>query len=372
MRICHLSDTHLGAGALHSKRGESGLTQRQEDVIRTFVEAVDRIVELKPDVCIHSGDIFDAVRPLNRIIAVAGEQLHRLAEKHSIPTVIITGNHDAPKQPHLGAALDIFRHIRNLYIASESRLEVFDIDPGLRVCALPHCLTAGIQKQELARCVPDSTRACNILVMHGVAAGMPEFSMADLGEQELPLDVMGQFDYTALGHFHNYCQVAPRAYYAGSTERLSQAERGVTKGFIEVTAEPFAVAFHEVKAREMVDLPVISAAGKRGDELAALIREKVEKADSRDKIVRLKVQDVSEETLKTLPAGVINDLKQTSYSLNITFEKEKAEAAEYEFGRAGIGRLDSGFVEFLETVDLKGFDKERLIREALRYFSTES
>ncbi len=348
------------------------MTQRQEDVIRTFVEAVDRIVDLKPDICIHSGDIFDSVRPLNRIIATAGEQLHRLAERHGIPTVIITGNHDAPKQPHLGAALDIFRHITNLYVASQSRLEVFDVNSGCRVYALPHCLTADIQRQELAGCVPDSNVDFNILVMHGVAAGMPEFSMADLGEQELPLNVMGRFDYTALGHFHNYCQVAPKAYYAGSTERLSQAERGAAKGFIEVTVEPFAVAFHEVQAREMVDLPVISAVGKRGDELAALIAEKVEKVDSRDKIVRLKVQDVSEETLKTLPAGVINDLKQKSYSLNITFEKEKTEAAEYEFGRAGIGRLDSGFVDFLETVDLKGFDKERLIREALKYLSMES
>jgi len=372
MRICHLSDSHLGAGALHSKRGESGLTRRQEDVIRTFVEAVDRIVDIRPDICIHSGDIFDSVRPLNRIIALAGEQLHRLADRHGIPTVIITGNHDAPKQPHLGAALDIFRHIKNLHVASRSRLEVFEVSSGCRVYALPHCLTADLQKQELVRCVPDSSSGCNILVMHGVAAGMPEFSMADLGEQELPLDIMGRFDYTALGHFHNYCQVAPRAYYAGSTERLSQAERGVGKGFIEVTVEPFAVAFHKVQAREMVDLPVISAVGKRGDELAALIREHVEKVDSRNKIVRLKVQDVSEETLKTLPAGVINDLKQESFSLNITFEKEKTESAEYEFGRSGIGRLDTGFVEFLNSVDLKGFDKERLISEALRYLSLES
>jgi DNA repair exonuclease SbcCD nuclease subunit len=85
--------------------------------------------------------------------------------------------------------------------------------------------------------------------MHGVAAGMPEFSMADLGEQELPVDLMDRFDYTALGHFHNYCQVGKRAWYAGSTERLSQAERDTAKGFLEIDLDPLTVKFHQVHTR---------------------------------------------------------------------------------------------------------------------------
>jgi len=339
MKICHFSDSHLGAGSNQTRKGRTGLTQRQEDIINAFIEAVDRIIEIKPDICIHAGDLFDSVRPLNRIIAVAGEQLHRLAESHGIPTVIIAGNHDAPKQLHFGAALEIFKHIDNLYISSEGRLKIFNFDTGtisekVSLFALPHCLTTEIQKEELKRCFPEHESKYNILVMHGVAAGMDEFSMADLGEQELPLDVMECFDYTALGHFHNYCRVGKNAYYAGSTERLSQAERDVKKGFIEVEMEPFEVRFHEVKTREMVDLPVIDAGGVRGDQLAALIKDRVEKLDSSDKIVRLKVQGVSEETLKTIPVNIITDLKQKSFSLNISFEKEKTENSEHVFGRS--------------------------------------
>ncbi len=370
MNICHLADTHLGAGANHPRRGESGLTLRQEDIIRTFTEAIDKIIALKPDLCIHAGDLFDAVRPLNKIMAIAGEQLHRLAEVNGIPTVIISGNHDAPKQPHVGAPLDIYKQIDNLYVASEGRLEIYRIGDA-NIFALPHCLTGPILQEELARCQPDPSARFNVFVGHGVAAGMPEFAMADLGEQEIAMDPLQGFDYVALGHFHNFCQVGPRAWYSGSSERLSQAERTAPKGFVQVTLDPFKVVFHEVDARAMVDIQAIDATGKRGDQLAEIIREKVAEVGSADKIVRLKVEGVTEETLKTMPTEVISALKQSSYALDVSFQKATAEETEQSFGRAAIGRLDRAFIEFLESADLKGFDKERLKNEALRYLAVE-
>jgi len=368
MRICHFTDSHLGAGENHYRRGKSGLTMRQEDIINGFVEAVDKIIALKPDVCIHAGDIFHTVRPLNRIMALAGEQLYRLAEQNGIPTIIITGNHDAPKQPHIGAALEVYKQIDNLYIAAESKLKIFEID-GVKFFALPHCLTTEIQKTELAQCIPDKNAHHNILILHGVASGMPEFSMADLGEQELPVEVMNRFDYTALGHFHNYCRVADRAYYAGSTERLSQSEREAAKGLVEVELEPFKVVFHEIKSRPMLDLQPIDARGKRGDQLAELIRQELEKVDSSDKIVRVKVEGMTEEIMKTIPADAMAELKQKSFSLDVRFEKEKTEENSTQFGRSAIGRLDESFVAYLDTVELKGFDKDRLTKEALKYLN---
>ena len=370
MKICHLADTHLGAGGNHPRRGESGLTLRQEDIIRTFIEAIDRIIAIKPDLCIHAGDIFDAVRPLNTIMATAGQQLHRLAEQHGIPTVIISGNHDAPKQPHVGAPLDVFKQIDNLFVASSGRLEIFRVGEAA-VFALPHCLTGQLLQEELARCRPDPEARFNIFAGHGVAAGMPEFAMADLGEQEISIEPLTGFDYVALGHFHNFSQVGPRAWYAGSTERLSQAEREAEKGFIEVDLEPFSLRFHAVAAREMVDVTPIDATGKRGDQLADLIREQVTGLGSSDKIVRLRVEGVTEETLKTLPGEVLTTLKQSSYALDISFQKAKSEEAERSFGRGSIGRLDAAFMEFLESSDTSGFEKERLRGEALRYLADE-
>ncbi len=332
----------------------------------SFVEAVDKIITLKPDVCIHSGDLFDSVRPSNRIMAIAAQQLHSLAAEAGIPTIIITGNHDAPKQRHIGAAIEVFDRIDNLYIAAGRHLQVFEILDS-KFYALPHCLTSEAQVQELEGCRPGGAARHDILIAHGLAAGMPEFSMAELGELEIPVEIMKRFEYTALGHFHNHCRVAERAYYAGSTERLSQAERTVPKGFVEVTLDPFQVRFHEVHCRDMITVTGIDATGKRGDQLAEILREKIENLGSGEKIVRISVQGVTEETLKTIPTEVISELRQKSFDLRINFEKARTDQADMVFGRAAIGRLDVGFLEFLESVDLAGFDRERLKREALRY-----
>lgn len=370
MRICHLADTHLGAGENHPVRGERGLTLRQEDIVVSFIEAIDKIIALKPDICIHAGDIFDTVRPQNRILAIAGEQLYRLAEEAGIPTVVITGNHDAPKQPHSAAALDIFRHIRNLHIASNSRLTIFEIG-GAKIYALPHCLTTEIQKEELAKAIPDPSAKHNLLIMHGVAAGMPEFSMLDLGEQEFPIDVMTRFDYVALGHYHNYCQVGPTAWYSGSTERLSQDERGVGKGFIELTLAPLSIRFHEVNTRPMLAVQSINVAGKRGDQVAQMLEEKLSEIGSEDKIIRVQLEGATPEMLQTMPGERIAALRQKSFALDIRIEKEKSDEPAAAFGRSAIGRLDTSFLAYLEQADLQGLDRERLKREALRYLEPE-
>ena len=370
MKICHFSDSHLGAGESHPRRGPSGLTARQEDIINSFVQVVDDIITIGPDVCVHSGDLFHSVRPLNRIMAIAAQQLHRLTVDAGVPMVIITGNHDAPKQPFVGAALEVFQQIDNLHVASGGELKVFSIGGG-RFFALPHCLTVAMTREQTSLCVPDPHGRWNVLIAHGVAAGMPEFSMADLGEQELPLELLERFDYAALGHFHNYCQVAARAYYAGSTERLSQAEREAAKGFLEVDLEPFRVTFHEICTRQMVDLQTINAAGKRGDQLAQIIRDKLEEVDSSDKIIRVRVEGVTPETLKTLPAEAIAEMKQNSYSLDIRFQREDDEEGEARFSRPAVGQLDRSFAQFLDTADLRGFDREQLLREAIKYLRAE-
>ena len=365
MRLCHFSDSHLGAGAAYPRRAESGLTLRQEDIINSFVEAVDRIIALNPDLCIHSGDLFHQVRPLNSIMATAGREFYRLAAEAGIPTVLIAGNHDAPRQPHVGAAIDVFRQIPNLYVIATSTREQLDIGP-VSITAVPHCLTSTILQDQLAACSPSPEATYNVLVLHGVVAGMPEFSMADLGEQEVPQELLSRFDYTALGHYHNYRQVAPRAFYAGSTERLSLAERDDPKGFIEVTLDPFGVVFHEVASRPMLDMPALDATGKRGDELARELEAVIDEIGPENKIIRVTVSGITDETLKTLPVETIEKLKHRAFQLDIRMEKAERDT-ERGFGRSAIGALDSRLSEYFATLELEGFDRELLRDEALRY-----
>ncbi|MBK7143452.1 MAG: metallophosphoesterase [bacterium] len=370
MRLCHFSDSHLGAGESHPRRGESGLTLRQEDIVASFLQAVDKIIALKPDLCIHSGDLFHSVRPSNKILAIAGQQLYRLAVTHKIPTVVIAGNHDSPKQAHLDAALQIFAGIENLSIAADEKCEEFLIGSA-RILAVPHANDASAMKDIIRDCRPDRSCRYNILVTHGVASGMEQFSMAELGEMELPIESLKAFDYTALGHYHNYTCVAERVYYAGSTDRLSMSERDAAKGVIELSLDPFTVTFHELKTRPMIDLPALDATGLRGDQVADRVAANVAATDPADKIIRQVITGLTPEILNTIPTQFFRELKQTAFSLDLRMIPAAPQSGLSQFGRTAFGRLDKEFADYLSQTGIAGPDKEALLAEASRLLAPD-
>jgi DNA repair protein SbcD/Mre11 len=367
MRICHFSDSHLGAGETIGKRGVGGLTARQEDIIRAYDDAISRIISLKPDVCLHSGDLFHQVRPSNRILAVASAGLNRLASEAGIPTIIITGNHDAPRLAQSWAALEVFRTIDNLRIASSDGVHTYTLG-DTTFQAVPHSTGETSIREFVESCQPIKSTRHNVLITHGVVAGMPEFAMAELGEQEFPIEILNRFDYVALGHYHNFARVAERAYYAGSTERLSQSERDFAKGFVEIVLDPFDIRFHEVPSRGMATVRLPDMSGKRGDEIGEMIAAQAVQAGATDNIVRLIVPGISRESLKTLPSDLIAELKKSSFALDIRFESTPPKSLPFSATlHEGIGRLDEAFVAFLDRSELSDEDKARLRASALQY-----
>ena len=101
MKILHIADTHLGYSA-YRKETEEGINQREVDVYDAFKQFVDYAVKSKPDLIIHAGDLFDSVRPNNRAITFAIQQILRLS-KQGIPSVLIAGNHEPVSYTHLRA-----------------------------------------------------------------------------------------------------------------------------------------------------------------------------------------------------------------------------------------------------------------------------
>ena len=358
MRLIHFADNHLGAG----------VDRREQDILDSFAEAVDRIIALRPDLVINAGDLFHMVRPSNRVIAFAAEHLHRLGRQAGIPTVIISGNHDAYKQRQIGSVLSVFKDFENIHVVCASRYEQLRIG-ACAISAVPHCLTTDILKSELDKIAPDPQAAFNILVLHGVVGGIKEFEMADLSEQEIdPTYFRRGFDYVALGHFHNFREVEPMVYYSGSTERLSQAEAPYEKGFIEVNlaAPGKEVIFHEISSRAMVDLPPISTTGKTADQIVSELQQVVRNQRPEDKIIRVKLTGLSEETYRSLAFSAIVDLKKEAFSLDVRFEKEESPATS-PYADLNLGRLDQAFAKFLDAATLENLDRDRLKKEAMEY-----
>ena len=82
-RILHTSDWHLGVAC----RGES----RAADHVALLSEILDIARDTRPDLIVHTGDLFDGVRPGYDDILRALLVMRDLSE--IAPVVVLAGNH---------------------------------------------------------------------------------------------------------------------------------------------------------------------------------------------------------------------------------------------------------------------------------------
>ena len=86
MKALHTSDWHLGAKLGRHDRGPDHL-----EALRGLLEIAE---SARPDLILHTGDLFDAARPAYEALQLGVRALGRLAK--IAPTVVIAGNHDSP------------------------------------------------------------------------------------------------------------------------------------------------------------------------------------------------------------------------------------------------------------------------------------
>jgi exonuclease SbcD len=260
-RVFHFSDTHLGHQQ-YPRTDEHGLNVREQDIARAFRAVVDAALAERPDLVVHAGDLFDGVRPGNRALAAAMEGLVRLSAA-GIPTVAIAGNHEHPKLRETGSPFRLFAHlphVRMVYQGQRQTIEVATRAGPVRVHAVPQCADAETFAAEILS-APTGGPGHDLLVVHGAVSGLHAFSHAEFNELALDPAWFRPFRYAALGHYHATQQVAPNAWYCGAPERVSIAEAGQPKGFLDVRLAPLEVTFRPVAGRAYADLPPIEAKG---------------------------------------------------------------------------------------------------------------
>ena len=382
MKFIHISDTHLGAATLGRKLSPAGVSHREEDICNVFSYAIDRILELKPDFVLHSGDLFHSVRPSNRIIDFALRQFLKLSQAQ-IPTVIISGNHDSPKQRALGSIYSIFEVFPHIYPFFKGKYEIKEFtlpqsknSTRVLIHCIPHCLTDELFQEELQKVKITNPNSVNILMLHGVVSGIPEFSMGEFAEQMIPDSYFqAGFDYVALGHYHKFTEVEERVFYAGSTERISFNEIGQEKGFLEISLNKpdhslakFGHKFHSVPAREMLDLADIDASSIDQTQLEKELEKRFSISALEEKIIRLKVINLPHYLYHLLPFKRINQWKNKAFFCDLRLEV-KDEAGQVAAQSATIGRLNQEFLDYLNAVAVEGLDKRKLTDLGLAYIN---
>jgi DNA repair exonuclease SbcCD nuclease subunit len=363
MRIAHFSDSHLGYSAYSKVDEETGLNAREMDFYRAFERCVDRILRVKPDAVLHSGDLFDSVRPTNRAISFALEQMIRISQT-GIPVVMIAGNHSTPRLRETGSVFKIFEHLDNVHPVFQEEYERIELG-DLAVHALPHCDTERMTN-ELQRMAPSKGKK-NVGMLHAGISSLQIFRMGEFNEAVIPASYLRQdFDYFALGHYHGYSQVTKNSCYSGSLERLSFAEAGDQKGFLIVDLDSKKWKFEALDTRPMIDLPPIDAMGLDAPRLRDEIATTVEARDIKGAIVRMVVKEVNASLYKQIDFNWIASLGTEALHFEPKFELVPQNGS-VQWKSSSIGNLQKEYVSFLEQYPLDNVDKDRIRNKGLEY-----
>lgn len=365
--MVHVADTHLGYSAYRRVCDEEsafrGLNQREVDTYRAFGAFVDRVLELRPDAVLHSGDLFDTVRPSNRALSFALEQLVRLSEAE-IPVVLIAGNHSTPRIRETGSAFRLFEHLPHIYPVYKGAYERLDLG-DLTVHAVPH-VDGEAFKEQLAHLSRSSGTRYEVAMLHAGVVGFKEFRMNEFNEQIIDSCYLrDDLDYIALGHYHQHYDVAKNAAYSGSTERFSFAEAGQDKGFLVVDLDAGTRRLVELPVRPMVDLGPIDARHLDAASLKAEIDARLDR-DLEGRIVRLVVRNLPRPVYEALDFRRIKEQAAGAVHFEPRFEIDR-ENVSIQGGTATISSLEQEFVSFLERYPVEGVSKDAVRAQGLEY-----
>ena len=376
MKLVHLSDLHLGFRQ-YQRQTDRGLNQREADVASAFRKAMDKVIEIKPDVIVIAGDVFHAVRPTNPAILHAFHQFARLVEElPDAHVVMIAGNHDTPRTTETGWILRLFSSLGITVVEEEPKHVRFD---DLSILAVPSFTRPEIRADDAAR--------YKVLLVHNllneVAQRIGPHAVSP-GNMTLPEMHPDQWDYVALGHYHVYDRLAPNVSYSGAIEYTSsniwgeideERRRGVGgKGFIERDLATGAQKFHQLPlARRVVDIRQIEAAGMTASEISEAICASVDACEGGidDRIVRLIVRDVPRHVLRDLDHRKIREFKRRA--LNFLLDARRPEPVRILNAGGAPGRrasLAETVQTMLETRDVTpGIDRKALVQLGLHYLN---
>ena len=272
MRFVHIGDSHLGLSQFNRLDPETSMNLRERLVYANFLDGIDAITRLHPDVVVHAGDLFDQVKPKTVAYTVALEALDRLGDA-GIPLVIIAGNHDMAKTRFTASPFQVLEyHHAEVHAAYRYQYQAVEIGDTL-FHLIPNMLEPIHYRQEFDKVGISSSHA-NVLVTHGLASTLSDRRLNTVAEHEIDASMLAPgFDYIALGHYHGQEQVADRAWYCGSQEYCSYNEIRDVKGGLLVNTEGHRVDHFDLPCTPMLDLGTIRCDGLTGAEIGKAICE---------------------------------------------------------------------------------------------------
>ena len=253
MKIVHCSDLHLGKRFSGNK---DYVKKRYMDFFNAFAVFIDKVEEIKPDVCLIAGDIFDKKEINPDILSKTEYLFKRLKDNVKKDIIAIEGNHDNSRileeswLEYLQEQniLKVFYYNRDF--DEKNYLKIDDINfypvgyPGFMIDEALTKLSEKLNPQEK-----------NIVIVHtGISGstntlpGLVSTSILDLFKDKTI--------YIAGGHIHSfttYPKEKPYFFVSGSLEFSNvQNEKSDKKGFILFDTDTLNYEFIELEHRKRI------------------------------------------------------------------------------------------------------------------------
>ena len=379
MRLVHLSDLHLGFRQFQ-RTTPAGINQREADVAKSFTNAIDKIIALRPDIVCIAGDVFHTVRPTNPAILHAFTQFSRLMrELPDAIVVIAAGNHEMPRSSESTCILKLFSQI-GIHVADTGPRQLRFPEQGLSIFAVPDI------DNQLLTWEPDPSARYNIVVAHAEVEGIhPESNGPDdHAALHVPTAVLDspEWSYIALGHYHVYRKVGMNAYYSGATDYSSssiwteiatqKAQKLPGKGIIERDLDTGKQTFHPLPVvREFLDLPPIEGRGMAAADLDASIAGAAQRiiGGIDGKVVRLVARDVPRHVVRELDHKALRDLQRRALHFHLDTRRPEVIRSTDRSGSPGRrpSLADTLRESLRSRVLTSDIDREQLIELGLKY-----
>lgn len=241
MRILHTADWHLGKIV-----NEFSMLDLQEEYLNQLIKKVE---ELKIDVVIMAGDLYDRAIPPKEAVSLANDVFTKLTQELGVAIVVIAGNHDSNERVEYGATL---LSSSRLYIEGTTKKVVRKVEiKNTNFYLIPYddhrnirqvlekddikTPTDALREQLETIKVDWDAEAINILLYHGFVINIKDDDKLEESDSERPLSIgtidfvshelLEDFDYVALGHLHKAQKVNnKRIQYSGSPIKYSKSE----------------------------------------------------------------------------------------------------------------------------------------------------
>lgn len=367
MKILHTSDWHIGQRLYNN--------YRDEEHQLFFDWLVAKIDELKIDLLIVSGDIFDVAFPSNQALKLYYQTLNKISASYCKNVIITGGNHDSVST--LNAPKEILNFLNIHIIGGVSGVpedEIIEIknengQVEVVVCAVPFLRDSDIRNAVAGESFDDKIMA----VKEGISKHYRELSSLTrkYKEKNIPViatghlytngavnsdserdiyignlgslsseNILYEFDYLALGHIHRPQRVAKNDFirYSGSPIPLSFSEQNDKKSLVLLNISAKA------KNIELIEVPLFrKLLSVKGD--FSSVKEKLKTYESETKLTDWAEVLIEEQAIDLSIRNEFEKLKITIEQIevlkyNVSFAEEIKEITNFYHQQKNIADIE--------------------------------